>query len=176
MPFAADVYALVAPAAGCAVVWAEQDAPQPVKPFMALRLGTSTGPEHEIYEPVDEAGFQLVRSHREVVLEIQCYGVGAVDLLETLKQRLRWQTTIDVATRLNLAVLDHGGVQNITALLDTAFHEPRGMLEIGIRRLQASTDDVGLIETVNIDGTITGGVSTSIPAHVTVEIITNGQH
>ncbi len=167
-PTEAAVLALVTPLAGCACIFADQNAPRPVKPYITLRTLSSVGPENEHYFAVDNDGNQPVQSHRDFTIEVQAFGDGWNTLLGNLRQKLRWQTTGDTAYRAGIAIFDRGAITDIGALLDAAFWEPRGMFEIGVRALQASVDQVGIIETVNVTGTLTGSSTPILQATVTI--------
>lgn len=149
----AAVYAIISPLLPFPTIWVQQtspdNAPRPSKPYAALKVMSSAGSEASYYAPVDSSGGQQVIDTRDLTLEIQVFGDGANDALETLRQKLNWQTTQDAAIRAGCAIYHLGNVIDITALLDKASWESRAMLEIGIRSLQTSTDQVGLIETVH---------------------------
>lgn len=176
-PTEAAIRALILPLAGCDCIWADQDAPRPPKPYIALRTLSTVGPENEHYLPVQADGGQPVKSHRDVTIELQAFGPGWYTLLGDLRQKLKWETTADRAYLAGIAIFDRGTVQDIGALLGDGggvrggtggFWEPRGCLEIGVRALQATIDPVGLIETVNITGTLSGSSEPVFDASVSI--------
>jgi hypothetical protein len=167
-PAEAAIRALILPLAGCPCIFADQDAPRPPHPYIALRTLSAIGPENEHYLQVDANGGQAVKSHLDMTIEIQAFGPGWLTLLGDLRQKLKWETTSDACYRAGLAIFDRGAVQDIGSLLDAAFWEPRGCLEIGVRTLQETIDQVGLIETVNVTGTLSGSSTPVLDASLSV--------
>jgi hypothetical protein len=162
MTIESRIYAFIQPLAGCFCVWGQQNSPAPPKPYLSIRDVSTMSSEHENYDTVDSTGAQIVSSTRDITIELQIYGEGAYDMLEALRQKVLWQTSLDIAEQAGIAVFHRANVMNIATILDTASWEPRAMLELGFRYVLASVDQVGLIETVNATGRYSGDLTDTL--------------
>jgi len=72
--------------------------------------------------------------------------------LQAIADKLRLISVIDKFKSKGLVAFNAAQVQDISALLDKTQIEKRASLDIFIRYRSVQTDDVGLIETANIQG------------------------
>lgn len=152
----AAIHALVSRFAGLPVVFANENGPRPPKPYIQLRVHTAQQfPLHR--GAVDDAGEQPVTAHRDASVELQCFGPGAYDALDTLAQRLRMDDALAEAEALDLAVFDIGMVSQLPVLRDASTYEPRAILELGIRYAVTLVQSVGVIEHLTINGKLVDG-------------------
>ncbi len=136
---------------GWLTIWADQDAPQPQKPFIVLRVISRHGPDYAEYMEVGEDGLQQVREHVYATVEVQGFGEASFTKLEELRLKLKWYTTKDACYLANIAICERSVVTDVSALMSPADWEERAMLEVGVGYRYDSLDDVSLIETVNIE-------------------------
>lgn len=146
-----SIHELISIEATVPVVFAEQDAVPPAKPYIALKVQGSTSlPLH--LGPVEPDGVRAVSSHRDAPIELTYFGPGGMDALDTLAQRLQMERALLHAEALDLAVFAIGQVQQVRLLLEDATYEPRTQLALSVRYTVTLDEEVGLIETVNADG------------------------
>lgn len=164
------IFDLITTAATAPVIFADENGPRPPKPYIALRVNPASRlPVHR--GPVGVEGVQPVSAHRSAQVELQCFGAGCMDALDALGQRLHMQAALDRAEQLDLAVTAIGPLRQVPVLRDGTTHEPRAVLELTIGYTTTLSDEVGVIETVNITGTTDGGAlpGPTITIHASVE-------
>lgn len=144
---------LIQPLSGLTTIWADQNAPRPAKPYLALRVMSRKSDQNDEYGPVASDGTQFVVSNTSLTLEIQAYGDGAVGILDSLATKLGFQSTIITCIVLGVAIRNRGPITNITQLLDKSMFEDRASMEIVIGYRDGATDTVGIIDAVNGTGT-----------------------
>jgi hypothetical protein len=145
------LHELISAEATVPVIFAEQDAVPPTKPYIALKLQESSRlPLH--LGPVAPDGVRAVSSHRDAQLELTYFGAGGMDAMDTLAQRLQMEKALLHAEALDLAIFAIGQTQQVPLLLEDATYEPRTQLALSARYTVTLNEEVGLIETVNADG------------------------
>ena len=156
MTLETDLMALIQPLAGGTVIWMDQNAPRPALPYCAMKIMSVRQKNRDHYSDVDDSGIQTVAGDREFTLNIQryqAYGVdGVTGKLQAIADKLRLISVIDKFKSKGLVAFNAAQVQDISALLDKTQIEKRASLDIFIRYRSVQTDDVGLIETANIQG------------------------
>jgi hypothetical protein len=161
------IFALISRFAGLPVVFANENGPRPPKPYIQLRVQAAQQfPLHR--GAVDDAGEQPVTAHRDASVELQCFGQGAYDALDTLAQRLRMDDALAEAEALDLAVFDIGKVSQLPVLRDASTYEPRGVLELGIRYAVTLVQSVGVIEKLTINSKLVNGAVRVLPFDLSV--------
>lgn len=158
MPPDNDIWALVSPLAGVPVIWANQNAPRPPLPYIALHILSHTTPQWDWITSPDADGVATIQGWRMANLEMQHFGPGGNATLGELVQRLRAPSNLDLAAASGLAIATVGPVQDIPVMRDSGSqdveYEPRSIAEIGINWVQTITDTVGVIERVIYAATI----------------------
>lgn len=149
------IHELIANEAAVPVIFAERDAAPP-KPYIALKLQESTRlPLH--LGPVAPNGMRAASSHRDALIQLTYLGADGMEAMDTLTQRLQMERALVRADALNLAVFAVGKAEQVPLLLDDGTFESRTRMEVGVRYTVMLEEDVGLIETVNADGTTAEG-------------------
>lgn len=154
--------ALVKRASGYPVViWADQNAERPAKPYCSLRLdndGSAAGLDELRVRDADAPapGADLVLEtvkHDEFLFTVNVYGAAVTGPLSArvvatkVKNALSLESNIEALDAANIAVIDQGTVQNLTALLEVEF-EPRAVLAIRLRVADGAEELNTWIETV----------------------------
>lgn len=136
------------------VIWADQTSPRPPLPYVTLRLGVimSVGEPH--YTDPDNGGIQTVLSVRESVLNINRFGNDSVASLESFAGKLSLNTVSDSFSVQQIAAFDVSDVTDVAQLLNGIAIEPRASVDVSIRWTSTQTDNVGIIQTVTSNGTI----------------------
>lgn len=147
------VYDLLAPLlAPVPLVRSHQDAPAKARPYATYRVTRNASPRHAVSTPPDDAGGVLLRSHRALAVEVQCYGPGSEGATDRLPDELRRETVTQHAETLGLSIAAIGPAQHVPSLLDSARWEERGIVEFSLYALAEVADTPGLIEHVGVDG------------------------
>lgn len=137
------------------IVFAEEKAPRPPeKPFVAIKLisGPSTfGSDH--LANVDDDKFAIV-GMRQFTMNLQCFGPGSLDILSRLQTLLDSPTIIEKFIKdAQIAIVDRGTVQDISAGLDTGF-ERRQNLDIVFNTAECVEQTLPVVEKTEIGGTL----------------------
>lgn len=99
---------------------------------------------------IDDNGITLVDGHRNAMVVIDINGAGANELALQLQASLSKTSVLGILwNSYGIAVLNQGNIVNLTELLETSGIE-RAVLEIKIGFAVQYTDDVGLIEHVEL--------------------------
>jgi len=154
-----------APSEVTQVVYADQNAPRPPRPFVTLRL-TPLGTVGQSYigEP-DSDGVATILHDLELSCSVQAFGPCAMQITSTPLGSLERATVNDRFRSAGLAFIrDTAGILDVTALTGTEF-EPRAQFDIEFRTTGQILDDIGFIETV-----IASGEINDIPIEMQVEV------
>lgn len=136
-----------AAAAGIPVIFANENGTRPAPPYIAMAVRWAQASRAEQGE-VDEDGNALISQHNDATVELQGFGAGAYDGLDTLQLRLQHPELEERAEALGLAVFERGRLQNIPVLREGARYEQRALLELGVRYVVASLAAVPVIESI----------------------------
>lgn len=140
-------------APGATVVWADQAAPRPARPYVTLKV---RGPfrdlgADEIRHTGTEGAFEIV-GHRRLTLSVQVLGANnaaAQQLAITLNNSLGKPSVLATLRAAGIAVSDEGDIQNLTAFLDTQF-EARFAFDVSLLVVASANDTLGSIRSVEI--------------------------
>lgn len=168
-------YAVIYPAFGAVpVIWANQDGPRPAGLYATLRLDGVAHRTPLIVGMQDDAGVRINSAHRTGTIEVQAFGSGAFDLLDTVGQLLMQQDAIDRANTQDLALGPMGDVTDEPALRDMHQWEPRAIASLPYAYTGQTDEALSWIETV--EGTIDVDGATAIdppPMPYSVTIVDN---
>ena len=135
---------------GCSVIFLNENAPRPAQPYVTLflssmnQIGEDYTPEADINGLVDMVG------DREFTLQIQTYGGDCITRLENLRSSLQMQTVLDTLRTNGIVFVNHFPINDTTELLDSRF-ETRAAMDVLFRIGQDYQDNLGLIETVEVE-------------------------
>ena len=152
----------VADQTGLTAIWMHPDAPRPARPYAALQITNSERIGRAWTGPADAEGMAQVTFDRDVTVNVQIYGSSASHdprqafvIAEDLRDSLE-------LTSVRAGLADDGwsfrGVELLTdapELLDTTW-EPRAVFDVRFGTSKELMDDLGLIETAGITGTVAG--------------------
>jgi len=159
------LYNWISTTSGITTIWSFANAPQPPLPYITLNLLNinSTGPDYET--PPNDNGEAALFGNRELVLEVNYYGSGGIDVLEKLRTSIQ---QFDIKQTLNAAgivFIDRELSQNLTFLQDSLYEE-RHLMEFRFRYSNqgpvADVFDVGIIEHVGMEGEFDKGDGTVV--------------
>lgn len=136
------------------VVWQESNGPKPDLPYLTLRRQSVSSIAHEYMSNPDDNGIAVISGNRELIINIQAYGSNAFGRLEDLISLHLVTESQELLATEGLSLINQLGIQNITGLNDTLFEE-RASVDLLLRfASQRENVDVGLIETVEIEGNV----------------------
>jgi len=152
MTLKTDLYALVDPLVTESLIWADGNAPRPALPYVSMKVMGMRRVKGDWYsEDIGTNGLQTVKGDREFTLSIQRFGTDSVEALDTLANKLRLTTIIDKFNNAKLPIVSAEDVVDVAALLDKSQIEPRASLDVFMRMKSVLTDNVGYIDTVEIE-------------------------
>jgi len=152
MSLESDLYDLLLPIVGGTLIWQDLNSPRPPLPYSAMKISSVRNINRDHYSDASALGVQTVKGDRELTLNLQHYGVlNAVTVLQTVSDKLKLTTNIDKFMAKKLVTFDASQVVDISALLDKTIIEKRASVDIMLRYKSSLTDNVGIIDTVNIE-------------------------
>lgn len=148
------------------VIWANQNAPAPAGTFITLLINPVINIGQDYQTPPEEVfGMARIIGNREFTLSIQGFGSGSFQILSDIRFSLnKW--TVQHALRLEgIAIIEKLGLNDISELFDTEIEE-RVSLDVRFRiaspfieDLTTADDEVGVIETVEYEGDLSGHIA-----------------
>lgn len=136
------------------VVWADQNMPRPVKPYMTLKLTAFSQPNRRYTAPPDNTGKAEIISHKEFTLSINNFEASGIDPMTAmlnLHDSLGRVNDYAILRTAKIAYVDTLlGPLDISEKVDTIY-EPRAVLDLKMR-IPWTVDDAnqGLIQSVAV--------------------------
>jgi len=169
--FHKQLYDFIEPLAeGLPVIFSYQNAARIDKAYISLRIDTVRLPSNDIYLIVDENGIARTSSWRTAIVELQTFGAGAGDMARRFAQKFRLETTIQSMQRLDIAIGNRLFLSEVPALLNLTQYEERGIFQFEFMFTEEMDDDVGLIETVEIEGRTTGSLADHTLGNIRISV------
>ncbi len=137
---------------GVFVMWAEQNAAPKSNPYATLRLSSTTRVGEDFSGAPDSGtGIADLTGNRDFMLEVQTLGAGAKANIEKLRASLQ-KTQVLAALRADGVVfVEEVAQNNITEVVaGTTKYEAREFLDLMMRTASVDTDDVGVVEHVEL--------------------------
>jgi hypothetical protein len=147
------------------VIFAEQNGPQPTRPFITLRLSDTSSRGEFVTHQHDAVADELVftaYSHRELVVSIQAFTSGTTGntaraMLESLRLKLLLPAAREALRAVGVTPFSASSVQNLTALGENeADYLGRALLEVRCEVVQTLEERVPYIRTVEVTNENTG--------------------
>lgn len=151
-----QIYDIVTSIAGMTVIWRDQNAPRPTKPYMTLGFGTSNPSDHPTRGALTVDGKQDVTKWVTSVLQVMCYGSDSYMRLLDLSTRLGFTTVGDRCQAANIGLGRFVSLNNLPVAVDKSQYEDRSILELEVLWVNTLTDEPGRIEQVVVTGSDTG--------------------
>ena len=139
-------------AVGQRVIFAEQGAPKPARPYVDIHIPGLASRGQDEKQATDVAGVRKVVGIRTATVTIQAYGPGAMQIAMTVRDALGKETVTDKLHAAGLSFWQAQQVSNLTTNIEAQFEE-RAAFEATFGLAAVSTETVGVIETV--EGTAT---------------------
>lgn len=163
----------LSPAVGSRIVWEDQKAPRPSKPYISLNIADFAQIGRDAMSVTGNASGQVtIVGNRELVLSVQCYGAG-LSLLEAVRSSLERPSIIEYFFAKKIAFVDPQPVIDVAQLVDDTIEE-RAAMDLRFRVVQdqldpeVAPDPPEYIETVDLDREINVGDTTIIDDTITI--------
>ena len=151
----------VADQTGLTAIWMHPDAPRPERPYAALQITNSARVGRPWTGQVDAEGMAQVAFDREVTISVQVYGSSSSESRQAFGIAEDLRDSLEL-TSVRAGLADEGwslrAVELLTdapQLLDTTW-EPRAVFDVRFGTRKSLLDDLGIIETAEITGTVSG--------------------
>lgn len=138
------------------VYWVRQNVDMPDhEPFVTLDITQSrkTGHESRIVADEDDIGVELLKTHRQVDVVVDVYGVDAFDKALEFQDALHHAEMLEVLRASKLGIVDVGIVNDISAVVDTVW-SGRANFTITFSYLYVRERNVPTINHVPINGDV----------------------
>jgi hypothetical protein len=137
------------------VVWLEQNAPRPPRPYVGLKMitGPRVGGWDDINHTTDDS-FEIV-GQRSLVVSINIYGATAMDIAATLLNSTQNPQVTDINSNNGIAIRTWTDPQDVSQALETNF-EPRVQFDLTVGCVMGQEVQLGTIGEVDLENQITG--------------------
>ena len=152
MALDSDIFNLLQPIISGTVIFADQNSPRPALPYSTIKIGSFRRVNKDHYGDPDNSGIQTVLGDRELTVTIQNLGrTDCVNFLNDVASKLQLTTNIDKFMAKKIACFNTGQALDVSAVINNTTIEKRANLDIFLRVKSSITDNVGIIDTVNIE-------------------------
>ncbi len=135
------------------IILGHQNVQKPVEgEYIVVTFGPVRGVGRDQEAPVDEDGEVRLIGNREFSISIDAFRGTAFDLCEAVYTAMQKTSVIDRLAALGIMVYDSVGSTNVT-VPEGGKWVPHWMTELFIRVASEEVDDVGLIESVELERT-----------------------
>lgn len=138
------------------VIYYNQDGVRPAKPYITLFLRDFVQIGWDYVPKPDALGDADIIGNREFTLQIESYGANAMQVLENLRSSLQNPNVLDTLRANNIVFVNQFPINDTTVLLDTQYEE-RATMDILFRIAQTIEPNLGVIEIVEIEETLSNG-------------------
>lgn len=132
------------------VIFYYPNAPRPANPYITLNIDSLVRVGDDYIPKPDTDGDSTIVGDREFTLQVQSYGENCLTILEKIRSSLQKPSILDTLRDENIVFVNSLDITNITALLDTEW-EQRGAMDLLFRIANTDEDNLGVIETVELD-------------------------
>lgn len=136
------------------IIYEGQNHQSTAPPYATLQIITRNEVGNIGFGPVNEDGIQTFHQVIEGTLSLKTFGGAARRHLENVRLRSKKPTSRDIMTRERFIIYGTERVLDVGAIRSEVYTEQTSVLDMQFRYTSRFTDDVGLIEHVNLDGTI----------------------
>ena len=137
------------------VIFSDQNSPRPPDyPYAVIRLNNAGQIGYDEMRALDQNGIATIGGQRRATVYIDYFGPQPFENLMKASNSLEKETNVDFFYAAGIAYLTKNDVQNLTAMLETKYEE-RASFDFYIGYAENFEDDVGLIESAELTGSIT---------------------
>lgn len=157
------------------VIWQEQNASTPSGDFIMLKIESlqKIGYTDSVLPPND-SGISETQGDREFILNVQCISKDAMQILSEFENKLNLKTSLELLDEAKLAYINQDGdISDITTKIGDRF-ENRASIDLRFRISKNyssnTTENVGIIENVNMSQSINNDDVSSFESNYTIEV------
>lgn len=145
------------------LIWAEQGATRPAKPYTALNVIAAPRDRFPVQSEPSDTGETLIVSNSRYTVSVTFYGEGALDRAKVFCAKMRWNATAEASCAAGIALNSIASVVSATELLNSRTqYEDRAVVDIAVTIAEVIGENVGRIASVDILGAMG-----NIPARIT---------
>ncbi|MCK4522414.1 MAG: hypothetical protein KAU20_07615, partial [Nanoarchaeota archaeon] len=133
------------------IIWEDQNAPRPADPYISVRWNAFGRIGQDYRGRPNPDGYGAIIGNREFTLSIQCHGEKSIERLEVVRNALNWSEANNILKIGRLVVVDDLQIVNVPDLHDTKWKQ-RGVLDILMRAAAETYDQIGVIESADLEG------------------------
>lgn len=135
------------------LVYADQNAPRPGKPYATFKLTSVIPPRFAVEGLPDGGGIVDVTEHATFSLEVMTFGKDAHRIAILLASKLKYPSQVQRIHELGVSIASIGQVLSVPVFFGQQSEE-QASVEISGYAIVAGQDDVGLVEEVKVTGTV----------------------
>ncbi len=141
------------------IIWSYQNAARINKPYIVLDYTTADVPNFDnISNEIDENGIRVRSSWRKIIADMQIYDAhDSMPLANFISMALETEASLAKQWELDCSIGNRLLFQRIPALLNESQYEDRAIYQFDFFYTELFDEDVGLIETVILQGKYLGG-------------------
>lgn len=148
---------------GMPVIYLYNNSPRPTVDYVTLYITSvvQIGRDYTQGPLVNTIGTSAMVGDREFTLQVQAYGGDPLTILENLRTSLQKQSVLDSLRSNGIVYVNWLSINDTTELVDSRF-EQRGSMDLLFRVAQIYTDDLGNIDTVEVEEIVKDQIGTII--------------
>lgn len=152
------------------LVFADQNMPRMVKPYIVISLLNIDVPDHVIYDrEIDANGIRNIYGWRKAIVELQIHnGLQSLESASRLALCLQSENSLLEQQRLDCAIGQRLFLSYVPMLINQSQYEGRAIYHFEFLYTETYADDVGLIETVIVHGEYSGTATDDIVCDETI--------
>ena len=142
------------------VIFANQNIPRLVKPYIQLNVTNIDIPDHMIYSTPDASGQITISGWRKASVEIQVFhGINSLSTVSYLAMILQSSTMLEYQVSIDCAIGQRLFMGYVPELLNNSQWEGRGIYHFEFYYTESINDNSGNIDQVILHGSYLGGSS-----------------
>ena len=142
------------------VIFANQNIPRPVKPYVSINVLTIEIPDHTINLPMDENDNVKTIGWRTATVELQMYnGIGSLDMIGKLALILQCDRMIEYQASIDCAIGRRLFLGYVPELLNASQYEGRGIYQFEFMYTEEYIEQLYDICKVEFAGRFVGGLA-----------------
>lgn len=145
-----------------------QNNPRPPLPYFTYNITTAAGKEGDDHDTYDGDGVSTIHNRggqRRLVVSFNCFAETmdeVFNLMTTFQGSLDLRTVQEQLRKFGIAVWTIGSVADLSSLLQTGY-EARSQMDVNFGVASNLTEDVGTIETVEVEPTVRDAGNDPVP-------------
>lgn len=154
------------------IIFANQNAPRPVKPYIALNVLSVDIPDHVIYSKLNSNLEQTVSGWRKAEVELQIFnGISSLVTVNTLSLVLQTENLLEYQQQLDCSIGQRLFIGYVPELINLSQFEGRGIYQFSFFYTEEYTEVISAIDQTIIHGDYIGSLT-----DLTCDEIVTGPH